>query len=248
MTYSPTLILHIAGGIAGLASGLTALLSRKGSRFHRASGKVFVVSMLVMGAFGAYEGFLKSQRVNVLAGIFTCYLVATAWLTVARKARETGMTEVVLMLLAVAAGALSSLFGWAGATAIRSGPFAGYFVFAAIAFIFAAFDVRMLMRGGVAGAGRIARHLWRMGIALFAAAGSFFLGTASDPVLRRSGLRATLFTPEIRATHLPEVPVLIIVGLTLYWLCRVLFTNQYKTGDRPSAARPVELQLTERSP
>lgn len=247
MTYSPALILHIASGMAGLASGFAALLSRKGSRFHRVSGKLFVVSMLVMGAFGAYAGFLKAQRFNVLAGIFTCYLVATAWLTIARKARAKGMTEIVLMLLAVAAGALSTTFGWAGATAARTGPFAGYFVFAAIAFVFAAFDVRMLVRGGVSGAARIARHLWRMGIALFVAAGSFFLGTASDPVLRQSGLRATLFTPEIRATHLPEVPVLIVAGLTLYWLCRVLFTNQYKRDDEPSAARRVELQLTERS-
>jgi hypothetical protein len=67
-----------------------------------------------------------------------------------------------------------------------------------------------------------------MCIALFIAAGSFFLGTASDPVLRRTGLRATLFTPAIRKTHLPEVPVLIIVLLTVFWLCRVWFTKAYK--------------------
>jgi uncharacterized damage-inducible protein DinB/uncharacterized membrane protein len=234
MTYSPALILHIAGGMAGLASGLAALLSRKGSPFHRAAGRVFVASMLVMGAFGAYVGFQRAQSVNVLAGIFTCYLVATAWLTVARRARQTGLPEVVLLLLGIATGTLSFMFGWAGATGERSESFAGYFVFAAVVFIFAAFDLRMLLRGGVSGAARIARHLWRMGIALFAAAGSFFLGTASDPVLRQSGLRARLFTPEIRATHLPEVPVLIIVGLTLYWLCRVLFTNQYKSGNVPA--------------
>lgn len=245
MTDSPTLVLHIAGGMAGLASGMAAILATKGSRFHRSAGKVFVVSMLVMGAFGAYAGFLKSQHFNVLAGIFTCYLVASAWLTVARKARETGVTELVLLMLAVAAGALSSMFGWAGATGVRGGPFAGYFVFAAIAFVFAAFDVRMLVRGGVSGAGRIARHLWRMGIALFVAAGSFFLGTASDPVLRRSGLRATMFTPEIRATHLPELPVLLIIGLTLYWLCRVLFTSQYKDRDE-RAVTLAEVHLEER--
>jgi hypothetical protein len=60
------------------------------------------------------------------------------------------------------------------------------------------------------------------------APGSFFLGTASDPVLRRSGLRATIFTPEIRATHLPEVPVLIVIALTIYWVFRVKFANAYK--------------------
>jgi hypothetical protein len=68
-----------------------------------------------------------------------------------------------------------------------------------------------------------------MCVALFIAAGSFFLGTASDPLLRRTGLRATLFTPAIRKTHLPELPVLIIVILTMFWLRRVMFTNVYKS-------------------
>src|SRR4029078_9344847 len=58
--------------------------------------------------------------------------------------------------------------------------------------------------------------------------GSFFLGQSGDPVLRRTGLRARLFTKEVRATRLPLVPVFLVIGLTLYWLCRVLFTSEYK--------------------
>ena len=63
---------------------------------------------------------------------------------------------------------------------------------------------------------------------LIIAAGSFFLGTAGDPVLKRVGLRATLFTPAVRSTHLPTVPVLLIVLLTVYWLIRVQFTSEYR--------------------
>jgi len=103
-----------------------------------------------------------------------------------------------------------------------------YIVFGSVALLAASGDVRMLIRGGVAGAQRLVRHLWRMCVALFIATTSFFIGTASDPVLRRTGLRARLFPEAIRKTHLPEVPVLIIVILTIFWLCRVWFTNAYR--------------------
>jgi uncharacterized membrane protein len=242
MTYSPFMILHILGGLIGVVSGSAALLARKGSRFHRAAGKVFVYSMVGMAAGGASMALLKWQRFNILAGLFTIYLVSTAWVTVRRKEGETGRLDYALLALALGTMALAMTFGWqAGnaATGARHGnPPAGYVVFVTLALLFSVSDVRMLWRGGNFGAQRIARHLWRMGLALFVAAGSFFLGTAGDPVLRRTGLRATLFTKEIRATHLPQLPVLIIVVLTLYWLIRVRFGSEYKKGGR-TASRVV---------
>jgi hypothetical protein len=242
MTYSPVLLVHICGGIIGVLSGSTALVVRKGSLLHRKAGDVFVISMLAMAAAGAYVAFTKSQPTNVMAGTFTFYLVATAWLTVMRKENETGRVEFGLLLLGLAAGASSLILGWqAGhsATGLNAGDSVLLYIFGSVALLSVAGDIRMLIRGGVAGAQRLVRHLWRMCIALFIAAGSFFLGTASDPVLRRSGLRATLFTPAIRKTHLPEVPVLIIVILTIFWLFRVWFAKAYKTpGTKPSAAAP----------
>ena len=46
------------------------------------------------------------------------------------------------------------------------------YVFAVVALIAAASDFSMIHRGGLAGAPRIARHLWRMCLALFIAWGS----------------------------------------------------------------------------
>jgi uncharacterized membrane protein len=236
MTYSPFMLLHIIGGIVGVVSGSAALLARKGSHFHRAAGKVFVYSMLGMAAGGATMALMKWQRFNILAGLLTIYLVATAWVTVRRREGETGRLDYVLLALALGTMALGMTFGWQAANAAtgakHGNPPAAYVVFVTLALLFSLSDVRMLWRGGNFGAQRIARHLWRMGLALFVAAGSFFLGTAGDPVLRRTGLRATLFTKEIRATHLPQLPVLLIVVLTLYWLIRVRFGNEYKKGGR----------------
>jgi uncharacterized membrane protein len=99
MTWSPILIIHVCAGIIAVLSGFAALFVRKGARRHRRYGDVFVVSMLLMSASGGYMAFIGSQRLNVLAGVFTFYLVSTAWLTVIRKEQETGRTEVALLLI-----------------------------------------------------------------------------------------------------------------------------------------------------
>jgi uncharacterized membrane protein len=235
MHYSPLLIVHIAAGLIAVLSGSISLFVRKGGRLHRASGNVFVIAMLLMASGGGYIALIKGQRTNVLAGLFTFYLVASAWLTMRRKANETGRRERVLLLMALATGTLAIIFSWQAAhNSTGKGSFAvGYAIFATIALLSAAGDVRMLIRGGVSGPKRLVRHLWRMGFALFIATGSFFLGTAGDPVMKRVGLRARLFTPEIRHTHLPQVPVLIVVALTIFWLFRVWFSSAYKTPKTP---------------
>jgi uncharacterized membrane protein len=240
MTYTPMLVVHIAGGMTAVLAGFVALLVRKGSPLHRRSGDVFVISMLLMSAGGAYIALMKSQRFNVFAGTFTFYLVSSATLVMLRKPKQKGRLELALLLIPLAAGITALIFGLQASG--RSGI--GYFIFAAIALLSAAGDIRMLIRGGAAGVQRLVRHIWRMGFALFIAGGSFFLGTASDPVLRKTGLRATLFTKEIRATHLPQVPVLIIVVLTIFWLIRVRFPNVHKKLERQ---RRIERPLTEAS-
>jgi uncharacterized membrane protein len=239
MTYSPLLIVHICGGLTAILSGSAALVARKGCPLHRRSGDVFVISMLSMAASGGYLALTKSELLNVVAAVFTLYLVATAWLTARRTEKEIGLAELGLLLMALAAGTGSLILGWQeanGATGSR-GSAAPFFVFGAVAWLSAAGDVRMVIRGGVSGAQRLARHLWRMCVAMFIAAASFFLGMSGDPALRRSGLRARLFPETVRRTHLPEVPVLIIVILTIFWLCRVLFTNAYKKTENSASLR-----------
>jgi hypothetical protein len=70
-------------------------------------------------------------------------------------------------------------------------------------------DLRMIRAGGIAGPARIARHLWRMTLALAIANGSFFLGQPR-------------FVPEIfKATGLNFALPLGVVALLIFWLVRV---------------------------
>jgi hypothetical protein len=226
-TYPPLLIVHIVGGLASIVAGFIALFARKGSPLHRRAGDIFVVAMLFMGLAGAWVAFTKSDPANVLGGVLTVYVVTTAWLTVKRKPNETGTSEVALLFLAVAMGIASYVLAARSSKGVTM-----YVIFGSIAMLFAAADLRMLLRGGLAGAKRLVRHLWRMGFALFAATASFFLGVAKDPVLRRQGLRPRLFTPAIRHTHLPEVPVYVVIALTIFWIVRTLRVPKLKENER----------------
>ncbi len=245
MTYTPSMLLHITGGILAIVAGFAALFVRKGSRLHRSSGNVFTVSMLGMAAGGAYMAFVKSQDMNIVAGIFTIYLVTTAWLTVRRRNGIPGRAELGLAVVALGLSFFSVALGWQAANAAvrhRGEPPAMFFIFATIAFLSATGDMRMLVRGGVTGAQRMVRHLWRMCFSLFIATGSFFLGQAGDPAIGRNGLRARLFTKAVRATHLPPVPVFLVLILMVYWVIRVKFGKQYKQGAALRPQREAHLE------
>jgi hypothetical protein len=100
-------------------------------------------------------------------------------------------------------------------------------------------DVRMLVRGGVFGARRIARHLWRMCFGLFIAAGSFFLGPSNRPLrlLSAVGLGQHLSpvpfnTPLYLILSIPPLVMLI------FWQIRVRFRNAYQGSIQLAPASP----------
>src|SRR6266481_2592815 len=160
MSYSPTLIVHICGGVVGLVSGTAALCFRKGSPRHVLAGKVFVASMLTMGALATYLAITRHQPNNIGGGILTVYLVGTAWLTARRRDGETSRLDWVALLIPLANGIL----GWlSGISVLRSGassqdgvPVGMMLFMGSVCLVAAAGDVRMLVRGGVFGAKRIA--------------------------------------------------------------------------------------------
>ena len=227
---SPVLILHIVGGTAGLLSGIAAVSARKGETVHRVAGTVFFVSMLIMSAMATWLAIPLQQWGNVIAGIFTFYLVSTAWMTVRRKEGSIGTFEIGAMLVALS-GALAILYF--GIQALGSpkpppggAPVAAYFIMAGVAGLAAALDLKVILRGGIAGIPRVARHLWRMCFALFIASGSFY----TQFIVRKVHMPAFL-----HHSPLLFIPIIAPLFLILFWMIRVRFTNWYKNGA-PRAA------------
>jgi Predicted membrane protein (DUF2306) len=220
MSFSPVLVVHVSAGTAALLSGTSAISFRKGSQRHRVSGNVFVISMLSLAASGAYLGFTKHQTLNGLQGVLTFYLVATAWWTARRRDGETSIFDFGALLVPLAVGAGLAIYGLEAAnsqTGSKGGyPAAAYFIFASVALLFAAGDIRMLVRSGVSGSQRIARHLFRMCYALFTATASFFLG------------QPQVFPAALRKTNVLLIPAFLPLLVLIVWLFRIRFANAYQ--------------------
>jgi uncharacterized membrane protein len=228
MSFSPLLPVHISAGIVGILSGTAAMAFRKGSPRHVLAGKIFVATMLIMAACAVYLAILKHEPSNIGGGILTFYLIGTAWLTARRRGGETSIFDWAALLIPLALGVATVFSGFeplrSHAEPKDGVPVGMHFFMGGVMLLAAAGDVRMLLRGGVSGAQRIVRHLWRMCFGLFIATGSFFLGQG-----------AKVFPAVILQSNVLLIPAVLPLLLLIFWFCRVRFTNAYKKMSTPRA-------------
>src|SRR5438445_10430691 len=206
--------IHIIAGLIALIAGAIALYSTKGSNLHRRSGIVFAIAMLIMTSSAVVmAAFINPNRGNVVAGLTTFYLIATAWLAVRRPVAAVRGWMQGLMLMAVVVGAYACALGFEAMqqpNGIGGIPAPPLFMFAVVGLAAAAGDARVLRAGRIEGKARIARHLWRMSFALWVAVMSFFLGQPKffpEPLRHNMSLRA--------------IPVVLVLVTMIYWVIRV---------------------------
>ena len=226
---SLVLLLHVTAGSLGIVAGTVAAFSLKGARAHRLFGIVFCSAMTIMAVLGGYLALFTTSSVaaappqaSVAVAALTLYLIFTAWLTVRRKAARLGLAEYVAVIAAMGIATTLLLFGVKAARlGGPAGSFVPYFVFSGFAVLLVALDLLVIRKGGVAGAMRIARHLWRMCFAWFFATSFFFLGQQRImPVWMRG-------SPVL--TFLAFAPLITM----LVWLLRIWATTA--TAKEPAA-------------
>jgi uncharacterized membrane protein len=236
-SYSLVLPVHIAGGIVGIAAGTAAMVLRKGSPRHALAGKVFVAAMLTMAAAAVYLATLRHQPGNITGGIFTFYLILTAWLTARDPEGEShlhGKAQVhaydwLLMLVPLVLGTL----GWFNAIQVVRGhalqpkgvPVGMSFFMSCVMLLAAAGDIRMLLWCSVPGGMRIVRHLWRMCFGLFIANGSFFLG------------QQQVFPSWMRGSVLLLILGVLPLPLLIFWYFRFRLAKAYIPWRMQSAPK-----------
>lgn len=220
------LVLHVAGGLVGIASGAAALAFRKGSPAHRWAGRAFFVAMLTMSGSAAAVAPLMHRPLETLMGLFTFYLVATGWAAIRHRDERFGRFELGAFAVALGLVTANLAFAWQAANEptghLGGYPSWGYLILAAIVSVAAASDFGMFLRGDLAGRRRIARHLSRMGFAMLIATSSFFLG------------QQKVFAPSMRGSPIFFVPVLAVLVLLVFWVIRVRFTNRYNRRAAPT--------------
>jgi len=211
-----TLLIHIGMGAIALASGTCALLSQKGTLLHRTSGNIFFVSMLTMAISAATIALYKQRPDSIISGLLTFYLVLTAWTTIRKADKQTGLVEVLALIFIAAISWGAIAVGWEAAESelqqINGFPPAFYYFQGSLAGFFAMLDINVLIRGGISGRQRISRHIWRMCLALLIATASF----VGQPRIIPDALKDPLIL---------SAPVILIFATMIFWIVRVRFTN-----------------------
>jgi len=189
-----------------------------------------------MAVGAVYLGIVKHQYSNVSGGIFTFYLIGTAWLTARRRDGEISRWDWVALVIPLTIGLLTWMNGInvlrSGRTSQDGVPVGMMFFSGSICLLAASGDVRMLLHGGVFGAKRLARHLWRMCYGLFIAAGAFFLGGANRPLRLLSTVGLGQHLPRaLFSISLYLVLTILPLVLLVFWLVRVRFMSTYKRPD-----------------
>lgn len=228
------LLVHIIAGTISVLAGAASLASRKGARLHRSAGWAFVVAMPIMGLTAAIIG--RDNPGNAVAAGLVIYLIATSVVTARSREKRAGAFDIGA---ALAAFAFALLFGFS-AYQIGTGriPAANPVIFGVSCFLSAVLvlaglgDLSVALRRGIAGAQRIARHLWRMCLGLFIAMGAFMA----------QGMDAL-------PAGFPRVPILLgslalVLLATIYWLIRVLFTRWRAYGSQVAQPNPTSAHLT----
>jgi uncharacterized membrane protein len=226
----PILALHIASASAALLCGGAALAFRKGGRLHGKAGTIFFWAMLLMTTTGGTLAALKPQRGTVIIAMLTLYLVLTSWRAARRR---DGVTDRLDLIGCLFAFLLAASFLAAGLYAMTtpngrldSLPAAIHFPFAAVAALAALLDLNFILRRDKSGIQRIARHVWRMCVALLITAFSFFLGQQRVMPISWHG------------SPLLFIPPLTVLGSMIFWLLRVRFATVYR-HYAPRRSRPA---------
>jgi uncharacterized membrane protein len=227
------LFFHILAGCLGLVSGFIALYAAKGASLHRRSGMLFVCVMLPMAVTGllisAVEGV--APAINIPTAVLTFYLVITSLTTVrpvavSRRLDLAGMwMAFALTALCVALGIRGIALG--GAEAGMAYPLA---LFGGVALAGGVGDRRMIRAGGVRGASRLKRHLWRMSFALTLASMAFFLG------------QADVFPKPLRIMPMLALPMLTVLATMFFWMWRLRARKRSEGITTICATRAPTLQ------
>lgn len=220
---------HIGVSVVMAFCGFAAILLRKGSQSHRIAGWLFLATVVCLAATGGWIILLKPE--SIIVGWMATpmiYLALTGWLAARRRTHGAGASEIVGALMALAIGISGVPLGLAAqqitASSGKGFSSAAVFGFVGIAFGLAALDASVILRGGLTGAQRIARHLWRMGTVL-ALTSALSLGTLGAVLLPKSLQGYTL------------LPSALAFALMLFWLARMLvFRGRRKHPGEPASA------------
>lgn len=215
------IMFHIFSGAIALFAGYAVIICPKGKASHKYLGRLYVISILVLGFTGTYIAVLRDVPLSMMNGLVLCYFVLSALNTIWQPANRINVFDKILFVIGVL---LIIGFAWYSyqTTQVYGGKLGGfgiqaYLVFGSIVLFSTVADYRYIKLGGLRGSSKLIRHLWRMFFPLIMSTAAFFLGQSRH-------LPKTL--QSIEFIMLPVVFVLLSV---LYWVIKVKVTKSNQT-------------------
>lgn len=221
--YGLGVAIHITAGAICLISSALALASRKGDILHRRAGVVFVIAACVMASVATVLAVVVRHWDSVIAGLVVLYLVVTGWRAAAHTSGlatpQDPWAAVFALGIAILGIMLGASAGMSAHGTLNGYPPELYLVFGGMAAFGAVWDLTFLAYGRLSAKARIARHLWRMCLALTLAAAAFFLG------------QPEYFPEALRGTVVLAAPPLVTLALMIFWFGRVWLTDAFREKD-----------------
>lgn len=213
--------LHVLTGTLAVLAGAIAALTRKGSGIHIRAGRAFVLFMTLSALLGAALGLIKFEQffITFFAGLLGAYLVVSGWLTAntnaASKYRAEGVISTINAITFLALAGIGILALSRSHGLMFGFPGENYLFLAGMSGVAALADFSRLFRKSVSRKHLIARHLWRMLLGFFIAAGSAFTGPG-----------ASIFPEFVQASGVLSLPELFILFLMIFYLIKTLFFSR----------------------
>jgi hypothetical protein len=199
------LTFHIIAGSFLLLFGIGALCFSKGQSKHRVAGNLFFVSLLAMVL--SVPNLLEDPVMAILSA----YYGTTAWAIVLRKEKSTGFFEIVAM---ISIAIISVILFNVVLTSTSLTPTFKFILsaWAIVTALSALLDFNMIVRGGLSGKHRIARHAWRTCCALLGAVMSFSVNTDE-------------YWPDFVNSN---IFIYLTIGVLVFWVFRILLTKWFE--------------------
>lgn len=207
---------HFMTGAIALLAGYSVIICKKGEASHRILGRIYVVSMLLLGLTGTIVALEREVPLSMMNGLVLCYFVLSALNIIWQPANRSNSYDKLLLLFAAM---LTMGFAWFSyqTTQNHDGKLGGFGIAAYIAFgSVMAFctiaDYRYVKRGGLSGSSRLVRHLWRMFFPLFMSTAAFFLGQSKH------------LPQALQQIEFVLAPVVLVILAAIYWIIKVSMT------------------------
>jgi uncharacterized membrane protein len=203
------ILFHIAAGAMALLFGFIAITSTKGNARHKQVGKIYLVSMLILGLTGIVVAVARDIPLSMLNGAVICYFVLSSLSAIRNAEYEISVFDKYLTILS---SFLVLAFAWFAyqVTQSENGQLGGfgmaeYVVFGSVMLFSTIADIRYLLKSGLSRIQKLVRHIWRMFFPLFMATAAFFLG------------QAKLFPKSLQSIEFLALPVVFVILSMIYW-------------------------------